>query len=219
MHIMPILLNHSPLVRRCSDDLLVGVVSVSDRASCGDYNDEGVPTLCGWLDEALITTWQRCTHVISDEFALIRDTLITIVDRVGCDLVLTTGGTGPARRDVTPEATLAAGTREMPGFGEQMRQVSLHFVPTAMLSRQTAVLRETDTHTALIMNLPGQPKAIRQTLEGVRADDGTLLVPGVFAAVPYCIQLISGPYVETNSAIVKAYRPPTALRPSKPGVQ
>jgi len=201
-----------PLQRRHPDDLLIGLVSISDRASRGDYPDEGIPALLDWLGSALASDWQVRTQVIADEFDGIRDTLIALVDQVGCDLILTTGGTGPARRDVTPEATVAAGTREMPGFGEQMRQVSLQFVATAILSRQTAVLRELDTHAALIVNLPGQPKAIRETLEGLRQADGTLHVPGIFAAIPYCVQLVGGPYIDTHDAVTAAFRPKTARR-------
>jgi molybdopterin adenylyltransferase len=150
--------------------------------------------------------------LIPDERALIEKTLIELVDDVGCDLVLTTGGTGPSRRDVTPEATLAVGTKEMPGFGEQMRQISLHFVPTAILSRQAAVIRETADHAALIMNLPGQPKSIKETLEGLKDSEGKTIVSGIFAAVPYCIDLIGGPYIETNEAVCKAFRPKSAIR-------
>jgi molybdopterin adenylyltransferase len=153
------------------------------------------------------------TRLIPDERAQIEKTLTELVDDLGCDLVLTTGGTGPARRDVTPEATLAVGTKEMPGFGEQMRQISLKFVPTAILSRQVAVIRETQDHAALIMNLPGQPKSIRETLEGLKDADGKQVVPGIFAAVPYCIDLIGGPYIETNEAACKAFRPKSAIRP------
>src|SRR5690606_21596281 len=153
-------------------------------------------------------------RLIPDEPAQISATLVELVDRLGCDLVLTTGGTGPARRDTTPEATLAVATRELPGFGEQMRQVSLAFVPTAILSRQVAVIRETADHAALIINLPGQPKAIRETLEGLKDDEGKVRVPGIFAAVPYCIDLIGGPYAETRPSVVKAFRPKSAIRPA-----
>jgi molybdopterin adenylyltransferase len=152
------------------------------------------------------------TRLIPDERAQIEKTLIELVDDLGCDLVLTTGGTGPARRDVTPEATLAVATKEMPGFGEQMRQISLKFVPTAILSRQVAVIRETADHAALIMNLPGQPKSIKETLEGLKDADGKQLVSGIFAAVPYCIDLIGGPYIETNDSVCKAFRPKSAIR-------
>ena len=151
-------------------------------------------------------------RLIPDEPGRISETLIELVDVCGCDLVLTTGGTGPARRDVTPEATLAVGTKEMPGFGEQMRQISLRFVPTAILSRQVAVIRETDGHAALIVNLPGQPKSIRETLEGLKAEDGAVLVPGIFAAIPYCIDLIGGPYAETRPEVIAAFRPKSARR-------
>ncbi len=194
------------------DELIIGLVSISDRASTGVYEDQGVPALRDWFTSALASPWQMETRLIPDEQAVIEKTLIELVDEVGCDLVLTTGGTGPARRDVTPEATLAIGTKEMPGFGEQMRQISLKFVPTAILSRQVAVIRETADHAALVMNLPGQPKSIRETLEGLKDDEGKSLVAGIFAAVPYCVQLIGGPYVETNDAVCKAFRPKTAIR-------
>ena len=200
-------------VRRHPDELLVGLVSVSDRASTGVYQDQGLPALRDWLDGALASPWQGVERLIPDEAAGISATLAELVDVCGCDLVLTTGGTGPARRDVTPEATLAVATREMPGFGEQMRQISLRFVPTAILSRQVAVIRETPDHAALIINLPGQPKAIRETLEGLRGPDGDVLVPGIFAAVPYCIDLIGGPYAETRPDVVRAFRPKSAQRP------
>lgn len=199
------------LQRRHPDELLVGLVSISDRASSGGYEDLGIPSLKNWLGRAMVSPWQSCEHVIADDTALISRTLAALVDEQGCDLVLTTGGTGPARRDVTPEATLAVATREMPGFGEQMRQISLKFVPTAILSRQVAVLRETADHAALIINLPGQPKAIAETLEGLR-EDGRVVVPGIFAAVPYCIDLIGGPYMETHESVVKAFRPKSARR-------
>lgn len=201
------------LVRRHPDELLVGLVSISDRASSDVYQDQGLPALHAWLDGALSSPWQDVRRLIPDDAAGISATLTDLVDVCGCDLVLTTGGTGPARRDVTPEATLAVATREMPGFGEQMRQISLRFVPTAILSRQVAVIRETPDHAALIINLPGQPKAIRETLEGLRGEDGETLVPGIFAAVPYCIDLIGGPYVETRPAVVRAFRPKSAQRP------
>ena len=198
--------------RNHPDELIVGLVSVSDRASAGVYTDQGLPGLKDWLGRALATPWQAHERLIADERAVIERTLVELVDEVGCDLVLTTGGTGPARRDVTPEATLAVATREMPGFGEQMRRISLAFVPTAILSRQVGVLRESDEHAALILNLPGQPKAIAETLEGLKDADGSPQVPGIFAAVPYCIQLIGGPYIETHTAVVKAFRPKTAIR-------
>ncbi|CZZ95147.1 molybdenum cofactor biosynthesis protein MogA [Bordetella ansorpii] len=204
----------SRLIRRHPDELLVGLVSVSDRASTGVYQDQGLPALREWLDGALASPWQGAERLIPDEAAGISAALAELVDVCGCDLVLTTGGTGPARRDVTPEATLAVATREMPGFGEQMRQISLRFVPTAILSRQVAVIRETPDHAALIINLPGQPKAIRETLEGLRGADGEVLVPGIFAAVPYCIDLIGGPYAQTRPEVVRAFRPKSAQRPS-----
>ncbi|HJV85547.1 MAG TPA: molybdopterin adenylyltransferase [Noviherbaspirillum sp.] len=194
------------------DELLVGLVSISDRASSGTYEDQGIPALRDWLSAALTSPWKMESRLIPDERAEIEKALIDLVDQVGCDLVLTTGGTGPARRDVTPEATLAVGTKEMPGFGEQMRQISLKFVPTAILSRQVAVIRETADHAALIMNLPGQPKSIKETLEGLKDADGKQVVSGIFAAVPYCIDLIGGPYIETNEAVCKAFRPKSAIR-------
>ncbi|MGF6294015.1 molybdopterin adenylyltransferase [Paraburkholderia youngii] len=197
--------------RNHPDEIVIGLVSISDRASTGVYEDKGIPALQEWLGAALSSPWQVVTRLIADDAPTISATLIELVDEVGCDLVLTTGGTGPSRRDVTPEATLAVATKEMPGFGEQMRQISLNFVPTAILSRQVAVIRETDQHAALIVNLPGQPKSIRETLEGLR-DDGAVKVPGIFAAVPYCIDLIGGPYVETNAEVVKAFRPKSAQR-------
>ncbi|MES2261373.1 MAG: molybdopterin adenylyltransferase [Pseudomonadota bacterium] len=197
-------------------ELVIGLVSVSDRASGGVYQDQGIPALQDWLSAALTTPFRIETRLIPDERAQIEATLIELVDQARCHLVLTTGGTGPARRDVTPEATLAIATKEMPGFGEQMRQVSLHFVPTAILSRQVAVIRETSNpdHAALVLNLPGQPKAIKETLEGLKDADGKQLVGGVFAAVPYCVDLIGGPYMETNPAVCKAFRPKSALRPA-----
>ncbi|MBV8665048.1 MAG: molybdopterin adenylyltransferase [Burkholderiaceae bacterium] len=198
------------------DELLIGLVSVSDRASSGVYEDQGIPALRDWFGAALVSPWQMATRLVPDESALIEQALIELVDEIGCELVLTTGGTGPARRDVTPEATLAVGTKEMPGFGEQMRQISLNFVPTAILSRQVAVVRETERHgqqhAALIMNLPGQPKSIKETLEGLKDADGKVKVPGIFAAVPYCIDLIGGPYIETDEAVCKAFRPKSAIR-------
>lgn len=202
----------SPVARRHPVELVVGLVSISDRASAGTYQDEGIPALRDWLGQALTSPWQAVERLIPDEQALITRTLIELVDVAGCDLVLTTGGTGPSRRDVTPEATLAAGTREMPGFGEQMRAVSLHFVPTAILSRQVAVIRETASRAALIVNLPGQPRAIRETLEGLKDADGKPVVQGVFAAIPYCIDLIGGPYMECDESVVKAFRPKSAIR-------
>jgi len=198
--------------RRHPDELIVGLVSVSDRAASGEYADQGVPALREWLEGALREKPRFVARLIPDERELISRTLVELVDEAGCDLVLTTGGTGPSRRDVTPDATLAVATRELPGFGEQMRQVSLAFVPTAILSRQVAVLRETADHAALIINLPGQPKAIRETLEGLRDDSGKVLAQGIFAAVPYCLDLIGGPYVETHDAVVRAFRPKSAMR-------
>lgn len=181
----------------------IGLVSISDRASTGAYEDKGIPSLQDWLGRALISPFATETRLIADEQALIESTLIDLVDVLGCHLVLTTGGTGPALRDVTPEATLNVGEKEMPGFGEQMRQISLNFVPTAILSRQVAVIRG----RCLIINLPGQPKAIAQTLEGLKDADGKQIVHGIFAAVPYCLDLIGAPYIETNEIIVKAFRP------------
>jgi molybdopterin adenylyltransferase len=194
------------------DEILIGLVSISDRASSGGYEDQGIPALRDWLGGALTSPWKAETRLIPDERVTIEKTLIELVDDLKCDLVLTTGGTGPARRDVTPEATLAVGTKEMPGFGEQMRQISLKFVPTAILSRQVAVIREIDGHAALIMNLPGQPKSIKETLEGLKDADGKPFVPGIFAAVPYCLDLIGGPYIETDDAVCKAFRPKSAIR-------
>jgi molybdopterin adenylyltransferase len=199
------------LARHHPDELIVGLVSISDRASAGVYADAGLPSLKTWLASALKTPLQTVEHLIADEAAHISATLIALCE-AGCDLILTTGGTGPARRDVTPEATLAVATKEMPGFGEQMRQISLRFVPTAILSRQVAVIRESATHATLIINLPGQPKSIQETLEGLKDAQGTAQVPGIFAAVPYCIQLIGGPYIETHEAVCKAFRPKAAVR-------
>ena len=190
----------------------IGLVSISDRASDGTYEDKGIPALQEWFGRALSSEWEAETRLIPDDQALIEQTLIELVDEQGCDLVVTSGGTGPTRRDVTPEATLAVGTKEMPGFGEQMRAISLHFVPTAVLSRQVAVIREIDNHAALIINLPGQPAAIRETLEGLKDSDNNSLVGGIFAAVPYCIDLIGGPYIETHDAVCKAWRPKKAIR-------
>lgn len=191
-----------------NEELLIGLVSISDRATRGVYADQGIPALQDWFTQALASKWRMVTRLIPDEQPLIEATLKALVDDEKCHLVLTTGGTGPALRDVTPEATLAVADREMPGFGEQMRQVSLKFVPTAILSRQVAVIRK----QALIINLPGQPKAIRETLEGLKDETGQPLVNGIFAAVPYCIDLIGGPYIETNAAVVKAFRPKSAIR-------
>jgi molybdopterin adenylyltransferase len=183
--------------------LKIGLVSISDRASKGVYEDKGIPALQDWLSRALITPFELETRLIADEQALIESTLIDLADNQNCHLILTTGGTGPALRDVTPEATLNVGEKEMPGFGEQMRQISLNFVPTAILSRQVAVIRK----NSLIINLPGQPKAIAQTLEGLKNADGSQVVHGIFAAVPYCLDLIGAPFIETNETICKVFRP------------
>jgi molybdopterin adenylyltransferase len=190
-------------------ELKIGLVSISDRASRGVYRDEGLPALEEWFGRALTTPWSTVTRLIPDERPQIEATLKELTDAERCHLVLTTGGTGPAPRDVTPEATLAVADRVMPGFGEQMRQISLHYVPTAILSRQVAVVRA----QSLIINLPGQPKSIRETLEGVRGADGKVLVHGIFSAVPYCIDLIGGPYIETDESVVKSFRPKSAIRP------
>jgi len=192
-----------------SAELVIGLVSISDRASQGVYRDEGIPALEDWFRQAISDPpWRTVTRLIPDERPVIEATLKELVDTAGCHLVLTTGGTGPAPRDVTPEATLAVADRELPGFGEQMRQVSLKFVPTAILSRQVAVIRR----QALIINLPGQPKAIKETLEGLKDDTGKPVVHGIFAAVPYCIDLIGGPYIETHDTVCKAFRPKSAVR-------
>ena len=188
--------------------LRIGLVSISDRASSGVYQDKGIPALEEWLGSALTAPFEIQTRLIPDEQPIIEQTLCELVDEMSCHLVLTTGGTGPARRDVTPDATLAVADREMPGFGEQMRQISLHFVPTAILSRQVGVIRK----QALILNLPGQPKSIKETLEGLKAEDGSVIVHGIFASVPYCIQLLDGPYVETDEKVVAAFRPKNARR-------
>ncbi|MGK6307161.1 molybdopterin adenylyltransferase [Variovorax sp. DT-64] len=193
------------------DPVRIGIVSISDRASSGVYEDKGLPALQEWLKRALRNPIDFEPRLIADEQAAISAALIELVD-AGCSLVLTTGGTGPALRDVTPEATLAVAHKEMPGFGEQMRQISLRFVPTAILSRQVAVIRD----RSLIINLPGQPKSIAETLEGLKNPDGTQVVPGIFAAVPYCIDLIGGPYLETDDSVCKAFRPKSAIRPSTP---
>ena len=189
----------------------IGLVSISDRASSGDYEDKGVPALRDWFSRALTSPWEMESRLIPDEQATIERALIELCDVAACALVLTTGGTGPAPRDVTPEATLAVADKVMPGFGEQMRQISLNFVPTAILSRQVAVIRG----RSLIINLPGQPKSIQETLEGLRDEGGSLVAGGIFAAVPYCIDLIGGPYIETDAAVVKAFRPKSAIRPSQ----
>ena len=193
-----------------NDELVIGLVSISDRASSGVYEDKGIPALTEWFAGALASPWRMETRLIPDEQAAIEQTLSELCDTVGCHLVLTTGGTGPAPRDVTPEATLAVAHKVMPGFGEQMRQISLNFVPTAILSRQVGVIRG----KSLILNLPGQPKSIRETLEGVKDAAGEQLVPGIFAAIPYCLDLIGGPYVETRETVVKAFRPKSAIRPA-----
>lgn len=192
------------------DPVKIGIVSISDRASTGVYEDKGLPALQSWLTNALKNPLQFEARLIPDEKERISATLIELVD-AGCSLVLTTGGTGPAIRDVTPEATLAVADKEMPGFGEQMRQISLKFVPTAILSRQVAVIRA----QSLIINLPGQPKSIAETLEGLKDSEGNSVVHGIFAAVPYCIDLIGGPYLETHDEVCKAFRPKTAIRPPK----
>lgn len=189
--------------------LKIGLVSISDRASQGVYEDKGLPALRDWLKRTVTTPLEFEARLIADEQDEIQSTLIDLVDYQGCQLVLTTGGTGPALRDVTPEATLAVADRVMPGFGEQMRQISLRFVPTAILSRQVGVIRK----QALILNLPGQPKAIQETLEGLRNTAGEVEVPGIFAAVPYCLDLIGAPYIETDPAVVKAFRPKSAQKP------
>jgi molybdopterin adenylyltransferase len=193
------------------DPIKIGIVSISDRASTGVYEDKGLPALQDWLTAALQNPITFEPRLIPDETATISATLVELVD-VGCSLVLTTGGTGPALRDVTPEATLAVADKEMPGFGEQMRQISLKFVPTAILSRQVAVIRS----NSLIINLPGQPKAIAETLEGLKNADGSQAVAGIFAAVPYCVDLIGGPYMETNDAVCKAFRPKSAIKTLRP---
>ncbi|MTB67673.1 molybdopterin adenylyltransferase [Providencia sp. wls1943] len=190
------------------NELRIGLVSVSDRASGGIYEDKGIPALEEWLTKTITTPFRLETRLIPDEQVMIEQTLCELVDEFSCHLVLTTGGTGPARRDVTPDATLAVADREMPGFGEQMRQISLKFVPTAILSRQVGVIR----NQSLILNLPGQPKAIAETLEGLKDKEGNVLVSGIFASVPYCIQLLDGPYIETDESVVKAFRPKSAIR-------
>ncbi len=192
------------------DKVKIGIVSISDRASTGVYEDKGLPALQEWLTRALKNPITFEPRLIPDEQARISATLIELVD-AGCALVLTTGGTGPAKRDVTPEATLAVAHKEMPGFGEQMRQISLKFVPTAILSRQVAVIRD----QSLIINLPGQPKSIQETLEGLKDAEGKPVVAGIFAAVPYCVDLIGGPYIDTHDEVCKAFRPKSAIRPPK----
>jgi len=192
------------------NSIRIGLVSISDRASQGVYEDQGIPALRDWLNAVLITPWQAVSRIIPDEQPDIEATLKDLVDHEGCALILTTGGTGPALRDVTPEATLAVADKEMPGFGEQMRQISLQFVPTAILSRQVAVIRK----QSLIINLPGQPKSIKETLEGLKDAEGRPVVHGIFAAVPYCLDLIGAPYIETDEAVVKAFRPKSAQKPA-----
>ena len=189
------------------DTVTIGMVSISDRASSGVYEDKGLPALKDWLGRAICNPIHFVPRLIADEQATISATLIELVD-AGCSLILTTGGTGPAKRDVTPEATLAVAHKEMPGFGEQMRRISLEFVPTAILSRQVAVIRD----QSLIINLPGQPRAIQETLEGLKDEKGQSVVPGIFAAVPYCIDLIDGTYIETHPEVCKAFRPKSAVR-------
>lgn len=192
------------------EPVTIGIVSISDRASRGDYEDKGLPVLHDWLKRALFNPIAFEPRLIPDEKERISETLIELVN-AGCSLIVTTGGTGPAPRDVTPEATLAVADKELPGFGEQMRRIGLHFVPTAILSRQVAVVRG----RCLILNLPGQPKSITETLEGLRDDVGTVLMPGIFAAVPYCVDLIGGPYLETHESVCKAFRPRDAARPAR----
>jgi molybdopterin adenylyltransferase len=193
------------------DPVRIGLVAASDRASQGVYRDEGIPALEQWLAGALHNPIEFERRLVPDERAVIEAALKELVDERGCHLVVTTGGTGPALRDVTPQATLAVADREMPGFGEQMRQISLRFVPTAILSRQVAVIRG----KSLVLNLPGQPKSIQETLEGLKAEGGVQVVPGIFAAVPYCIDLMGGPYLETDDGVCKAFRPKSAMRPAR----
>jgi len=193
------------------DPVRIGLVATSDRASQGVYRDEGIPALEQWLAGALRNPIELERRLIPDEQPVIEAALRELVDERRCDLVITTGGTGPAARDVTPEATLAVADRAMPGFGEQMRRISLEFVPTAILSRQVAVIRG----KALILNLPGQPKSIRETLEGLKSPEGRTIVAGIFAAVPYCVDLIGGPYLETREEVVKAFRPKSAVRAAR----
>ena len=193
------------------DAVRIGLVSTSDRASQGVYKDEGIPALEQWLAGACMNPLEFERRLVPDERAAIERALVELVDQLGCHLVITTGGTGPAPRDVTPDATLAIADREMPGFGEQMRRISLEFVPTAILSRQVAVVRG----GCLVLNLPGQPKSIRETLEGLKSADGKTVVAGIFAAVPYCVDLIGGPYMETRDDVVKAFRPKSAIRPPR----
>ncbi len=194
-----------------SSILKIGLVSVSDRAANGLYQDQGIPALTKWLTEALVGEFIFETRLIPDEQLTIEQTLCELVDHVGCHIIFSTGGTGPAYRDVTPDATLAIADRVMPGFGEQMRQISLYYVPTAILSRQVAVIRK----KSLIVNLPGQPKSIKETLEGVKDDNGNSVVAGIFASIPYCIQLLDGPYIETNPQIIQSFRPKSAIKAAK----
>lgn len=194
-----------------SESITIGLLSISDRASDGTYEDQGIPALTDWLGKALASPWQAQSRLIPDDRETIERTLIELADEAGCALILTTGGTGPAPRDLTPEATLAVGDKEMPGFGEEMRRISLNFVPTAILSRQVAVIRG----KCLIVNLPGQPKSIRETLEGLRDAEGNVSHVGIFAAIPYCIDLVGGPYVETDESVIKAFRPKHAIRPKQ----
>ncbi|MBD9552402.1 molybdopterin adenylyltransferase [Pantoea sp. PNT01] len=188
--------------------LRIGLISVSDRAANGIYQDEGIPALESWLSRALSSPFEIESRLVPDEQPMIEHAICELVDERFCHLVLTTGGTGPARRDVTPDATLAVADREMPGFGEQMRQISLQFVPTAILSRQVGVIRK----QSLILNLPGQPKSIKETLEGLKDEQGNVKVHGIFASVPYCLQLLDGPYVETHREVVASFRPKSAIR-------
>ena len=181
----------------------IGLISISDRASAGIYKDEGIPSLTNWLTKALINEFELETALINDDIETVKKTLISFTDEKHCDLVFTTGGTGPSPRDITPEATLSVGHKEMPGFGEQMRQISLNFVPTAILSRQTAVIR----HKSLIVNLPGQPRSIQQTLEGLKDSNSDTIVQGIFSAIPYCLDLIGAPFIETRESVVKSFRP------------
>ena len=203
-------MSDTPTLATPADPIKIGIVSISDRASTGVYEDKGLPALQDWLNRALLNPLQFEPRLIPDEKDRISATLVELVE-AGCHLVLTTGGTGPAQRDVTPEATLAVADKEMPGFGEQMRQISLKFVPTAILSRQVAVIRG----QCLIINLPGQPKSIAETLEGLKDEAGNAVVHGIFAAVPYCIDLIGGPYMETRPEVCQAFRPKTAIRPGR----
>ncbi len=204
-----LVMHFKPMNRRDSNDLLVGLVSISDRAFQGKYIDHGLPALNSWLSKALLSPWQSQEFLIPDDYETIIHCLKNLVDYCGCDLIFTTGGTGPARRDVTPEATLSVGTKQMMGFSEKMRQISLLYTPTAILSRQVAVIRENSNHAALIINLPGQPRAITEILGGSKRsnDKGSSSPDGIFSAIPYCIDLLDGPFIETNSRIVQCFRP------------